>query len=116
MLQVIDAADVILEVLDARDPLGSRCIQMEEAVLASGATKKLVLLLNKIGSKHTHLYYYRSAVRKNLSSKFDEFLAGRSQFDTDHRVDFYGRTCCHSATFGTLFLFYCPFFFTEKNN
>ena len=48
-MQVIDAADVILEVLDARDPLGSRCTQMEEAILSSGATKKLVLLLNKIG-------------------------------------------------------------------
>ena len=49
-VQVVDAADVVLEVLDARDPLGSRCPQVEEAVLAAGSNKKLVLVLNKIGA------------------------------------------------------------------
>lgn len=34
--------------MDARDPLGSRCPQVEEAVISAGATKKLVLVLNKI--------------------------------------------------------------------
>lgn len=43
---VVDEADVILEVLDARDPLGTRCHQIEELVVKSG--KKLVLVLNKI--------------------------------------------------------------------
>lgn len=47
--KVVDAADVILEILDARDPLGSRCTQMEEAILESGTNKRLVLILNKIG-------------------------------------------------------------------
>ena len=51
-LQVIEAADVVLQVLDARDPLGSRCPQVEEAVLACGHEKKLVLILNKIGVWH----------------------------------------------------------------
>nr|VZI49548.1 unnamed protein product [Spirometra erinaceieuropaei] len=43
---VVSRADVILEVLDARDPLGSRCLEAERQILAAG--KKLVLLLNKI--------------------------------------------------------------------
>ena len=70
-------------------------------------------------ARASNLYYYRSAVRKNLSSqilssKFDEFLAVHSQFDTDHRVNFYAHTCCQSVTFGPLFAFYYPLFFTEK--
>uniref|UniRef100_T2M4Z9 Guanine nucleotide-binding protein-like 3-like protein n=1 Tax=Hydra vulgaris TaxID=6087 RepID=T2M4Z9_HYDVU len=46
--KVIEAADVIIEVLDARDPMGCRCPQIEEMVMASGPNKKLILLLNKI--------------------------------------------------------------------
>ncbi|XP_008293906.1 guanine nucleotide-binding protein-like 3 [Stegastes partitus] len=46
--KVIDASDVVLEVLDARDPLGCRCPQLEEAVLQRGGNKKLLLVLNKI--------------------------------------------------------------------
>ncbi len=48
--KVIEAADVLIEVLDARDPLGSRCPQVEEMIINSGKNKKLVLLLNKIGN------------------------------------------------------------------
>ena len=47
--RVVEASDVVLEVLDARDPLGCRCPQVEEAVLCSGTNKKLILVLNKIG-------------------------------------------------------------------
>ncbi|KAM8758715.1 guanine nucleotide-binding protein-like 3 [Rhynchonycteris naso] len=44
--KVIEASDVVLEVLDARDPLGCRCPQVEE-VIVRGGQKRLVLVLNK---------------------------------------------------------------------
>ncbi|NXE14023.1 GNL3 protein, partial [Lophotis ruficrista] len=46
--KVIEASDVVLEVLDARDPMGCRCPQLEQAVTCSGGGKKLLLVLNKI--------------------------------------------------------------------
>lgn len=44
--RVVDNADVILHVLDARDPLGTRSTAIEELVL-SNYRKKLVFILNK---------------------------------------------------------------------
>ncbi|NXY20475.1 GNL3 protein, partial [Atrichornis clamosus] len=46
--KVLEASDVVLEVLDARDPMGCRCPQLEQAVACSGGNKKLVFVLNKI--------------------------------------------------------------------
>jgi len=44
--KTIEAADIIIEVLDARDPLGSRNRAIEKSVIEQG--KRLILLLNKI--------------------------------------------------------------------
>lgn len=44
--RVVDGADVLLEILDARDPLGCRSKKLEDHITHRG--KKLVLLLNKI--------------------------------------------------------------------
>ena len=49
LVKVIEASDVILEVLDARDPLGIRCFDME-MVTKADPSKRIVLLLNKIGT------------------------------------------------------------------
>ncbi|XP_057888255.1 guanine nucleotide-binding protein-like 3 isoform X1 [Melospiza georgiana] len=48
LTKVLEASDVVLEVLDARDPMGCRCPQLEQAVTSSGGNKKLLLVLNKI--------------------------------------------------------------------
>jgi nuclear GTP-binding protein len=47
--KVVDSADVILEVLDARDPVGCRCLDAERAIMAaSSGSKRILLVLNKI--------------------------------------------------------------------
>lgn len=43
--KVVDASDVLLEVLDARDPMGCRAPKLESYILKRG--KRLVLVLNK---------------------------------------------------------------------
>lgn len=44
--KTVEAADIVIEVLDARDPLGSRNRTIERLVVEQG--KRLILLLNKI--------------------------------------------------------------------
>jgi len=46
--KVVEQADVILQVLDVRDPLGCRSKQIEEMILNAGAGKRIILVLNKI--------------------------------------------------------------------
>ncbi|GAB0495370.1 hypothetical protein MMPV_006670 [Pyropia vietnamensis] len=45
---VVDSADVLLQVLDARDPLGTRSAEVERAVLDASPPKRLILILNKV--------------------------------------------------------------------
>lgn len=53
---VLDAADVILYVLDARDPNGTRSKAVERQVMAAqGGEKRLILILNKIDLVPPHV-------------------------------------------------------------
>lgn len=61
--KVVDASDVILEVIDARDPLASRSLEMESRV--KDKRKKLVLLLNKVSTLNRRL---QPAFRQVVSS------------------------------------------------
>ena len=63
-VKVVDAADVIIQVLDARDPLACRAPEVERFVRSRGPDKKLVLLLNKVDLVPKHaaeawLAYFR---------------------------------------------------------
>lgn len=47
MKKLIEACDIIVEVLDVRDPLACRCKNIERKIL-SMPDKKIILVLNKI--------------------------------------------------------------------
>ncbi|KAI9504132.1 nucleolar GTP-binding protein, partial [Coemansia spiralis] len=48
LYKVIDSSDVILHVLDARDPEGTRCRHVEKYLKAEAPSKHLIFVLNKV--------------------------------------------------------------------
>lgn len=48
LYKVIDSSDVILHVLDARDPIGTRCRSVEKYIRTEAPHKHLVFVLNKV--------------------------------------------------------------------
>lgn len=47
LYKVIDSSDVILHILDARDPLGTMCDSVLEYIKKEKAHKQVVLVINK---------------------------------------------------------------------
>lgn len=47
LYKVLDSSDVILHILDARDPLGTRCRSVEKYLRTEAPHKHLVFILNK---------------------------------------------------------------------
>ncbi|ELA41655.1 uncharacterized protein VICG_01288 [Vittaforma corneae ATCC 50505] len=48
LYKVIDSSDVVVHVLDARDPLGTKCSQIEEFLKTKARHKHLMYVLNKV--------------------------------------------------------------------
>jgi nuclear GTP-binding protein len=48
LYKVIDSSDVIIHVLDARDPIGTRCLSVEKYLKEEASHKACILLLNKV--------------------------------------------------------------------
>ncbi|CAG9475881.1 nucleolar GTP-binding protein 2, putative [Plasmodium vivax] len=48
LYKVIDSSDIILEVLDARDPIGTRCRRLEENLKKDRPNKHIILIVNKV--------------------------------------------------------------------
>ena len=47
LYKVVDSSDIIVEVIDARDPMGTRCIPLEKELKKNRSNKHLILLMNK---------------------------------------------------------------------
>lgn len=45
--KVIDSSDVVIHVIDARDPLGTRCRSVEKYIREEAPHKHLIFVLNK---------------------------------------------------------------------
>eukprot|EP00375_Theileria_parva_P002595 XP_765275.1 hypothetical protein [Theileria parva strain Muguga] len=47
LYKVIDCSDVVVQVIDARDPMGTRCLRLENYMKKHKSSKVLILLMNK---------------------------------------------------------------------
>ncbi|UYV61357.1 GNL3L [Cordylochernes scorpioides] len=119
--QVLESADIILHVLDARDPLGTCFPQLEEKVLNSPEPKKLVYVLNKIDlipkdNLVSWLHYLRTrcptvpfkastqAQRRNLSQKKVKV----SKVMSDEHATGFSSACVGANLLMKLIGSYCP--------
>ncbi|NXA20749.1 GNL3 protein, partial [Ibidorhyncha struthersii] len=105
--KVIEASDVVLEVLDARDPMGCRCPQLEQAITCSGGDKKLMLVLNKIDlvpkenlekwlnylKKEFPTVAFKSATLMKDRTMPEQFTKRRARVDLSRTTECFGSKC-----------------------
>ncbi|RYP13009.1 hypothetical protein DL767_010955 [Monosporascus sp. MG133] len=68
LYKVIDSSDVIIHVLDARDPLGTRCRSVEKYLKTEAPHKHLIFVLNKCDLVPTSVALHKD--RKQISVGF----------------------------------------------
>ena len=67
LYKVIDSSDVVIHVLDARDPLGTRCRSVEKYIREEAPHKHLIFVLNKCdlvptGVAVSAVFYYHYSI------------------------------------------------------
>ncbi|KAM4768603.1 guanine nucleotide-binding protein-like 3 [Cyanocitta cristata] len=107
LMKVLEASDVVLEVLDARDPMGCRCPQLEQAVTCSGGNKKLLLVLNKIDlvpkdniekwlnylKKEFPTVAFKSATMMKDKTMQEQVTKRRARVDFSENSQYFGSKC-----------------------
>ena len=78
--------------------------------------EKPVLSTCTWGHHHIYTTIGDACVCVCVCAQFDQFLPVRSHFDTKRPVNFFHIATFPSPTFGPLFAFHCPLFFTKNNN
>lgn len=82
LYKVLDSSDVVIHVLDARDPLGTRCKPVVEYLRKEKAHKHLVYVLNKVDLVPTWATVSRSSLL------FSVFLSSRSSSQVTHTTTY----------------------------
>ena len=97
LLKVIDASDVLCEILDARDPLGTRCSYLENFVKKNCPHKHIIYIINKCDLvpiyvtaayiKHLSKYYPTIAFHASITNPFGKpaLFQILRQFDALHK-------------------------------
>lgn len=72
LYKVIDSSDVVIHVLDARDPLGTRCRGVEKYIREEAPHKHLIFVMNKCdlvptGVAVSLIYFFIRAIVKSCS-------------------------------------------------
>lgn len=69
LYKVIDSSDIVIHVLDARDPLGTRCKAVEEYMTKEVPHKHLIYVLNKCDLVPTWVAVCLTIIPKNGKRK-----------------------------------------------
>lgn len=86
MKKAIELADVVVQVLDARDPEGTRCQQIEDVIAQEG--KKLIFAINKVDlvpedNLKAWKKYYKQNKLLTVGFKSNEYFKKEKDGDQD---------------------------------
>lgn len=87
LYKVIDSSDVVIHVLDARDPLGTRCRSVERYIKDEAPHKHLIFVLNKCDLVPTGVAVSTASHLSFLKAAYS-YLCGLSLFQSSSQESF----------------------------